>query len=148
MVATGYDILTFDGFLKHWTTERPDWAALSQDNAHFTYAQLEERTAKIANMLLGLGLKKGDRVAWIGKNSDLYFALFYGAARVGIVMVPVGWRLAPAEWAYIAKDTGARVLFAGQGFEAGVQALGDQTATVERVIGEDEARRGQLVQHA
>lgn len=141
MVAAGYDILTFDGFLKHWTTERPDWAALSQDNAHFTYAQLEERTAKIANMLLGLGLKKGDRVAWIGKNSDLYFALFYGAARIGIVMVPVGWRLAPAEWAYIAKDTGARVLFAGQGFEAGVQALGDQTATVERVIGEDEARQ-------
>jgi acyl-CoA synthetase (AMP-forming)/AMP-acid ligase II len=141
MVAAGYDILTFDGFLKHWTTERPDWAALSQDNAHFTYAQLEERTAKIANMVLGLGLKKGDRVAWIGKNSDLYFALFYGAARVGIVMVPVGWRLAPAEWAYIAKDTGARVLFAGQGFEAGVQALGDQTATVERIIGEDEARQ-------
>ena len=141
MAASSYDILTFDGFLKHWTTERPDWAALSQDNAHFTYAQLEERTAKIANMLLGLGLKKGDRVAWIGKNSDLNFALFYGAARVGIVMVPVGWRLAPAEWAYIAKDTGARVLFAGQGFEAGVQALGDQTATVERVIGEDEARQ-------
>ena len=56
-------------------------------------------------------------------------------------MVPVGWRLAPAEWTYIAKDTGARVLFAGQGFEVGVQALGDQTATVERVIGEDEARQ-------
>ena len=63
MAAAGYDILTLDGFLKHWTTERPDWAALSQDNAHFTYAQLEERTAKIATMLLGLGLKKGDRVA-------------------------------------------------------------------------------------
>ena len=56
-------------------------------------------------------------------------------------MVPVGWRLAPAEWAYIAKDTGARVLFAGQGFEAGVRALGDQTETVERVISEDDARR-------
>jgi fatty-acyl-CoA synthase len=141
MAVASYDILTFDGFLKHWATERPDWAALSQDDAHFTYAQLEERTAIIATMLLGLGLKKGDRVAWIGKNSDLYFALFYGAARAGIVMVPVGWRLAPAEWAYIAKDTGARIMFAGQGFEAGVQALGDQTATVERVIGEVEARQ-------
>jgi fatty-acyl-CoA synthase len=141
MAVASYDILSFDGFLTHWAAERPDWAALSQDDRHFTYGQLEERTAKIVAMLLGLGLKKGDRIAWIGKNSDLYFALFYGAARIGIVMVPVGWRLAPAEWAYIAKDTGARVLFAGQEFEAGVRALGDQTETVERVISEGDARR-------
>jgi acyl-CoA synthetase (AMP-forming)/AMP-acid ligase II len=140
MAVASYDILSFDGFLTHWAVERPDWAALSQDDRHFTYGQLEEHTAKIAAMLIGLGLKKGDRIAWIGKNSDLYFALFYGAARIGVVMVPVGWRLAPAEWAYIANDTGARVLFAGQGFEAGVQALAKDLAGVDRVIPEEEAR--------
>ena len=95
MAAAGFDILTFDGFLTHWAAERPDWSALLQDDRHFTYDELEQRTAKIATLLLQLGLKKGDRIAWIGKNSDLYFALFYGAARAGIVMVPVGWRLAP-----------------------------------------------------
>ena len=140
MAAAGYDILTFHGFLTHWAAERPEWPALSHDDHHFTYAELEDRTARVATMLLGLGLKKGDRIAWIGKNSDLYFALFYGAARVGIVMVPIGWRLAPTEWAYIAKDTGARVLFAGHGFEIAVLALADQADTVDRVIGESEAR--------
>lgn len=140
MTVTSYDILCFDGFLAHWAVERPDWAALSQEDHHFTYGQLEERTAKIVAMLLGLGLKKGDRIAWIGKNSDLYFALFYGAARIGVVTVPVGWRLAPAEWAYIAKDTGARILFAGQGFKAGVHALARDIAGVDRVIPEEEAR--------
>jgi fatty-acyl-CoA synthase len=89
MAVASYDILSFDGFLTHWAAERQEWVALSQEDRHFTYGQLEERTAKIVAMLLGLGLKKGDRIAWIGKNSDLYFALFYGAARIGVVMVPV-----------------------------------------------------------
>jgi len=139
MAVADFDILTFDGFLTLWAKDRPDWPALSQDDHAFTYGGLEEHTAKIASMLMAMGLKKGDRIAWIGKNSDLYFSLFYGAARVGIVMVPIGWRLAPAEWAYIAKDTGARVLFAGQGFDAGVQALAEDIPGVEHVIAEDDA---------
>ena len=141
MAVADFDILTFDGFLTLWAKDRPDWPALSQDDHAFTYGGLEEHTAKIASMLMAMGLKKGDRIAWIGKNSDLYFSLFYGAARVGIVMVPIGWRLAPAEWAYIAKDTGARILFAGQGFDAGVQALAEDIPGVEHVIAEDDARR-------
>lgn len=131
------DILTFDDFLRHWAHERPDRAALREDDRADSYAQLEDRTARIAAMLLAAGLEKGDRIAWIGKNSDLYFSLFYGAARVGIVMVPIGWRLAPAEWAYIVKDTGARILFTGSQFGAAGDALAGE---VERVMAEDEAR--------
>ncbi|HMP46051.1 MAG TPA: fatty acid--CoA ligase, partial [Sphingopyxis sp.] len=70
-----------------------------------------------ASALLAAGLAKGDRIAWIGKNSDLYFILFYGAARAGIVMAPVGWRLSPAEWAFIVNDTRAKIVVGGPGFE-------------------------------
>ena len=42
--------------------------------------------AGVASALFAAGLQKGDRIAWIGKNSDLYFILFYGAARAGIVL--------------------------------------------------------------
>ena len=84
MAVADFDILTFDGFLTLWAKDRPNWPALSQDDHAFTYGGLEEHTAKIASMLMAMGLKKGDRIAWIGKNSDLYFSLFYGAARVGI----------------------------------------------------------------
>jgi acyl-CoA synthetase (AMP-forming)/AMP-acid ligase II len=131
------DILTFDDFLRHWAEERPDRMALRQDDRADNYAQLEDRTARIASMLLAAGLNKGDRIAWVGKNSDLYFSLFYGAARAGIVMVPIGWRLAPAEWAYMVKDAGTRILFTGEGFDGAGEALADE---VERVIGEHEAR--------
>jgi len=131
------DILTFEDFLRHWADERPERVALRQDDRSDNYAQLEDRTARIASMLLAAGLKKGDRIAWIGKNSDLYFSLFYGAARVGIVMVPIGWRLAPAEWVYMVKDAETRILFTGEGFDGAGDAL---VGEVERVIGEDEAR--------
>ena len=93
--------LTFDEFIKHWAVDRPEQIALSEDGEAWSFADLEEKTARVATMLLEIGLSKGDRIAWVGKNSTLYFALFYGAARLGVVMVPVGWRLAPPEWAFI-----------------------------------------------
>lgn len=135
-----FDILTFDGFIRHWANERPDRPALREQNRSQTYCELEHKTAKIASMLLDAGLHKGDRIAWIGKNSDLYFSLFYGAARVGIVMVPIGWRLAPAEWEYIVNDTKAKLLFTGAGFDGVGDSLAGKIPHVGRVIGEAEAR--------
>jgi acyl-CoA synthetase (AMP-forming)/AMP-acid ligase II len=134
------DILTFNGFLAHWAANRPDALAMREEDRKFCYAELEDRTARVASALLAAGLRKGDRMAWIGKNSDLYFTLFYGAARVGIVMVPIGWRLATAEWAYVIKDTGAKLLFTGIGFDGAGEALTGQLAEVERIINEAEAR--------
>ena len=61
--------------------------ALCEGDRSLTYGALETQTAKIVGALLAAGIGKGDRIIWIGKNSDLYFALFYGAARAGIVMV-------------------------------------------------------------
>jgi acyl-CoA synthetase (AMP-forming)/AMP-acid ligase II len=91
-------------------------------------------------MLTAMGLKKGDRIAWLGKNSDLYFTLFYGAARIGIVIVPIGWRLAHAEWAYIINDTQAKALFTGPEFDAAGTALRKDAEFLEHVIAADQAR--------
>lgn len=135
------DILTFDDFLNYWAAEKPDGVALMEADRAQTYSGLEETTAKIATMLLSAGLKKGDRIVWIGKNSDLYFSLFYGAARAGIVTVPVGWRLAPSEWAYIVNDTQARMVFTGEEFTLVEKTLADSVPLVERFVGEQEARR-------
>jgi acyl-CoA synthetase (AMP-forming)/AMP-acid ligase II len=134
------DLLTFDEYITHWAGDRPDRMAITQEGRSYTYGQLEEWTAKIATYLSNAGLKKGDRVAWIGKNSDLYFTLFFGAARLGVVMVPVGWRLAPAEWAFIVNDTQAKLLFTGPGFDDVETALSGHIPHVQRVVKADEAR--------
>jgi acyl-CoA synthetase (AMP-forming)/AMP-acid ligase II len=134
------ELLTFDEFFRHWADDRPDRMAMREEDRVYNYAELEERTARVATALLAMGLTKGDRIAWIGKNSDLYFALFYGAARAGIVMVPVGWRLAPPEWAFIINDTQAKALFLGPGFESAADALKGQLPHVQRVVSADEGR--------
>lgn len=134
------ELMTFDEFLRHWASERGDRMAMREEDRAYSYSELEDRTARVANALLAAGLKKGDRIAWIGKNSDLYFTLFYGAARAGIVMVPVGWRLAPPEWAYIVNDTNAKILFLGQGLESAQQSLDGLLEHVDRVMTDPEAR--------
>jgi len=114
---TGAQKLTFDELIRHWAIEKSDQVALEQDGEALTFAQLEERSRQIVAMLVAHGLTKGDRIAWLGKNARHYFELFYSAARIGIVMVPVGWRLAAPEIAYILGDTGAKVLFTDEGFD-------------------------------
>lgn len=117
------ELFTFDQFITHWAADRPDRVAMREEDRIFSYADLEDRTARVATALLVAGLKKGDRICWIGKNSDLYFTLFYGAARAGIVMAPIGWRLSPVEWAFIVNDTRAKMVFTGAGFDNTAEQL-------------------------
>ena len=134
------DLVTFDEFITHWAADRPDRIAMREEDRVFTYAELEERTARVATALAEAGLEKGDRIAWIGKNSDLYFTLFFGAARAGIVMAPIGWRLSPAEWAFIVNDTKAKIVFTGPGFDAVADQLAGKLDHGPRIIGADATR--------
>lgn len=109
--------LSFDELLRYWAAEKPDAVALEQDGETIAFAALEERTRRIVRMLAARGVGKGDRIAWLGKNSQHYFELFFAAGRAGVVMVPIGWRLAAPEVAFILGDTGARLLFTGEGCE-------------------------------
>lgn len=78
-----------------------------------TYGELDQRSSQIARALSSEGLKKGDRVAYLGKNSDEYFELLFGCAKAGVVLVPVNWRLPSTEIAYIMQDAEAQLLFVG-----------------------------------
>ncbi|MFO1255686.1 MAG: fatty acid--CoA ligase [Sphingomonadaceae bacterium] len=118
------DLFTFDEFLRFWAADRGDKLAMEGDDLALTFAELEDATARVASALLAKGVKKGERIAWFGKNSATYFTLFFGAARAGIVMVPVGWRLAEPEAAFIIDNAEARLLFLGEGFEACAETLG------------------------
>jgi acyl-CoA synthetase (AMP-forming)/AMP-acid ligase II len=140
MMTDAADLLSFEDFLMHWAADRPDHPALSEEDRALSYQQLERRTAQVATALIAMGVEKGDRIAWIGKNSDLYFTLFYGAARIGVVMTPIGWRLAPPEWAFIINDTKAKLLFTGPGFDQVGDALSGQLPDVKRVLNAGEAR--------
>lgn len=110
------DFTNFDEFLTYWGAARPDGIALEEGERRTTYGEADRLTRQLITFLQAQGIGKGDRFAWLGKNSDRYFLLLYAAGRMGAVMAPIGWRLAPPEIGYILSDTGAKLVIAAQDF--------------------------------
>ena len=104
---------TLGDIARYHARERPDATALVFEGRETSFADFDRRSNQVANALLAEGLRTGERIAYIGKNSDHYFELLFGAAKMGAVMTPIGWRLAPAEAAYIIGDAEAKLLFVG-----------------------------------
>jgi long-chain acyl-CoA synthetase len=67
----------------------PERRALAFEGRDTTYGELDERASRVAQALAARGLRAGDRIAYLGKNSDRYYELLFGAARAGVVMTPV-----------------------------------------------------------
>lgn len=91
--------------------DRPAERAFHFEGRDTSYGDFDRHTAQVANGLLAFGVKHGSRVAYLGKNSDRYFEILYGAARAGAVLSPVNWRLAEPEVVYITNDAEAEVVF-------------------------------------
>ena len=81
-----------------------------------SYADFDRATAQVANGLTGLGVKQGGRIAYLGKNSDRFYEVLFGAARMGAVLAPVNWRLALPEMVTILEDAKAQILFVAPPF--------------------------------
>ena len=88
----------------------PDRIALRFTERSWTYRELDEAVSRAAAALLGLGLRKGDRVAAYGKNSDAYVIGFLACARAGLVHVPINYNLTGDELAYLLEQSGSRAV--------------------------------------
>lgn len=104
---------TLGDIARYHAKVRGEAVALQFEGRLTTFADFDRHTNQVANALVAEGLKVGDRIAYLGKNSDHYFELLIGAAKAGVVMTPIGWRLAPREVAFIAGDSKAPLLFVG-----------------------------------
>ncbi|GGC88340.1 fatty acid--CoA ligase [Chelatococcus reniformis] len=93
-----------------------DQIALSFEGRLTQHAEFDRRTSQVANALIAAGLKPGDRVAHVGKNTDFFFELVFGCFKAGVTIVPIVWRLAPPEVGYIVGDAEAKLLFVGPEF--------------------------------
>jgi acyl-CoA synthetase (AMP-forming)/AMP-acid ligase II len=100
-------------------------AVTTPEGDGLTYAQLDARTDRLANALLGKGLVPGDRVAAWMEDCVEYVELYLAVAKAGLVMVPINARLRSSEAAFPLKDSGARALFWTSGLNEGVGELED-----------------------
>src|SRR5438270_1087719 len=97
-------------FLRYSSGKYPARTAVVCRDQRFTYAQFSDRVARQAGALLALGLRPGDRVAFLGANCHRLLEGYYGVLEAGGVLLPLNIRLAPAELAYILNDAEAAVL--------------------------------------
>ncbi len=94
-----------------FAAETPDKAAvvMADSGATLTYAELDERATRLANLFRSLGLQPGDHVAFCVENHIRYLELVWGATYAGLVYTAASTRLTPEELAYIVDDCDARV---------------------------------------
>ena len=74
-----------------------------------TFKELDSFSNQVAQGLIAEGCKPDSRVAYLGKNSDIFFEFMYGTFKSRIVTVGVNWRLAPPEVAFILNDSSSEV---------------------------------------
>jgi fatty-acyl-CoA synthase len=118
-----------------WMAKRrlksPDAIALIHgDGEPVTYRQLADGTDRVSAMLWQRGVRKGDRVAFLGENCPEFLQVLFGAAQLGAVFVPVNTRLAPPEIAHVLGNSGARVLIHDAALAERVGPAADQVPHV------------------
>ena len=88
---------------------QPGAPAVIENGVVTTWAQLEAAVERIAAGLAALGLGAGDRAVWCGPNSTEVVVLMHAFRRLGLVSVPMPYRLTAGEAAYLRSDCGASV---------------------------------------
>jgi long-chain acyl-CoA synthetase len=98
------------GLLATAAAATPDQAAITDDHATVTWAQLNGRVNQLVHRLRGAGLGVGDRVAVLAGNRREVFEAALACLHGGFTLVPVNWHLTPDEIGYLLADSGARAL--------------------------------------
>src|SRR5246127_3327238 len=101
----------------------PERESVVDGDLRLSYEQFFDRCDRWSAALEGLGVRPGDRVATIAPNTHAQLASFYAVPQLGAVLVPINYRLAADDFAYIVNHSGAKV----------VCAHGDQLDTVDSI---------------
>jgi fatty-acyl-CoA synthase len=80
------------------------------------YASFAERVWRLANGLESLGLERNDRVAILHENCHVFLEAYFAAAHLGLILVPLNYRLSARELAMILNDSGSKALIAQSKF--------------------------------
>ena len=88
----------------------PEAVAIRYQGESITWAGLHERVRRAAAAFAGQGVRRGDRVAVLMTNRPEFLESVLAASAIGAIAVPVNFRLAPAEAAYILQDSGASLV--------------------------------------
>jgi fatty-acyl-CoA synthase len=103
-------------------------------DVRLTYREFGERADRLSNALAELGVKRGERVAWLGYNSHELLEAYYGVVQMGAVLLPLNIRLTPQEIAFILNDSESVALFYNRDFAPIVEGVRNQAPTIKHFV--------------
>jgi len=120
--------------LRYSAEQFPSKTAIVCDDARLTYAQFAERAARLGGALRKAGVGEGDRVAFLSMNCHRLLEAYYGVLEDGAVLLPLNFRLAPQELAYILDHSGASILFFESTFLPVVESFRNSVPSVKAFV--------------
>ena len=118
--------------------------AVIDGDLRYTYEEFLARCDRWSASLQKMGIKRGDRVAYIAPNTHAQLESFYAAPQIGAVLVPINYRLTAEDFAYIVNHSGARVLCVHSDYLDAVDGVRKQLSGVERFVALEGSRDGWL----
>jgi len=122
----------------------PDYEAVVDRDHRFTYRSFFDRCDRWSSALQSLGVRQGDRVAYISSNTHAQLESFYAVPQIGAVLVPVNYRLTAADFLYLIQHSGSRVVCAHSDHLDAVDSIRGELQAVEHFVALDGARPGWL----
>jgi long-chain acyl-CoA synthetase len=114
--------------------ERPAHVAISCGDRRLSYGELDRRSNRTGNAMHRSGVEAGDRVAYLGKESEQYYDVLFACAKTGAVLTPINWRLKPAEIHHLLHDSGATLLFADDEFLTLAATMKGELPRLRRIV--------------
>ena len=120
----------------------PERAAIVFEGKKYSFADLQERSSRLANALTAMGLQKGDKLAFIEVNCNHCVETYFACAKLGMVYVPLNFRAKSDELAYMIQDSDAKVVVAGQRYTSVVEEIRSQIPGVQHIVSLAGAAKG------
>ena len=131
--------LLVNDFIQRASQLYPDKTAVVDAGRCFTYGEFQERANRLSNFLLGLGIRKGDRVCILSPNSHFFLESFYGTSQIGAILVPLNFRLVAADHEYILNHAGVKAVLVDWEYTRIVDQIRPNLRTVQHwIVAKDE----------
>src|SRR3979490_63889 len=111
-----------------------DREAVVDGDRRWTYAGFFDRCDRWSAALQDMGIRQGDRVAYIAPNTHANLEAYYAIPQIGAVLVPINYRLTPNDFVYLINHSGARMVCAHSDYLAGLDRVRSQLGGVQSFI--------------
>ena len=121
-------------FVKFAARQEPDKIALITDAGRFTFQQMYGFCNSLANGLVKMGFKLGDRVALLLRNGLEIIVSYFGVPRLGAIVVPLNYKMSKDELVYCLNDSAPKMLIFGEEYENIIEYLQEKCPSIEYFI--------------